>query len=312
MADVDRRIESVRAFNRFYTGVIGVLGEGMLDTPYSLTEARLLFELAQRRTTEVRELRGVVGVDAGYLSRLLARFEADGIVARERSSTDGRRQVVRLTGAGRKAFRTLDARAASDVRSLLSRLSDDDQRRVVAAMETIRGTLDRGDRGATVVLRSPDPGEFGWIIERNAALYAEEYGWDGGYETLVTRIIADFLEHHDPRRERAWIAEVDGAPVGCVLCVRKDDEVAQLRLLLVEPSARGLGIGSRLVDECLRFAPRAGYGRIVLWTNDVLEDARRIYERAGFELVEEEPHHSFGHDLVGQIWARSLSTEGLV
>jgi DNA-binding MarR family transcriptional regulator/GNAT superfamily N-acetyltransferase len=309
MAAIDDRVASVRAFNRFYTGIIGLLGEGLLDTPYSLTEARIVFELAQRDTTEVSELRRVVGVDAGYLSRLLSRFEADGLVARERSSTDGRRQVVKLTSAGRRTFRTLDARTAADVRTLVSELSDDDQRRLIGAMATIRGVLDGADRAPTVVLRPPDPGDFGWIVERNAALYAEEYGWDGTYETLVARIVADFMEHHEPGRERAWIAEVDGAPAGCVLCVRKDDDVAQLRLLLVEPRARGLGIGTRLVDECLRFARRAGYARMILWTNDVLVDARRIYERAGFELVEEEPHHSFGHDLVGQIWERSLAGE---
>ncbi|MGH8986578.1 MAG: bifunctional helix-turn-helix transcriptional regulator/GNAT family N-acetyltransferase [Acidimicrobiia bacterium] len=307
-AAADDRVASVRAFNRFYTGVIGVLGEGLLDTPYSLTEARVVFELAQRDATELAELRRALGVDAGYLSRMLARFEADGIATRERSSTDGRRQVVRLTKAGRKTFRLLDQRAVDDVRALLAQLPEDDQRRLVGAMDTIRGVLEGASRDETLVLRPPEPGDFGWIIGRNAAVYADQYGWDESYETLVARIVADHLEHHDPRRERAWIAEVGGEPVGAVLCVRKDDDVAQLRLLLVEPGARGLGIGTRLVDECLRFARRAGYARIMLWTNDVLADARRIYERAGFELVEEEPHRSFGHDLVGQIWTRSLAT----
>ncbi|HEX6312428.1 MAG TPA: helix-turn-helix domain-containing GNAT family N-acetyltransferase [Acidimicrobiia bacterium] len=307
MPALEDRVASVRAFNRFYTGVIGVLGESMLDTPYSLTEARVMFELAQRDRTEVAELRSGLGVDAGYLSRLLSRFEADGLVARERSRTDGRRQVVRLTGAGRRTFRSLDTRSAADVHRLLTDLSDEEQARLVSAMQTIRGVLDGARPGPAVVLRDPEPGDFGWIIARNAALYAEEYGWDSTYETLVARIVADFLEHRDRQRERAWIAEVDGERAGCVLCVRKDADVAQLRLLLVEPSRRGLGIGSRLVDECVRFARRAGYARIVLWTNDVLADARRVYERAGFELLEEEPHHSFGHDLVGQVWARSLA-----
>jgi DNA-binding MarR family transcriptional regulator/GNAT superfamily N-acetyltransferase len=304
---VEDRVARVRAFNRFYTGVIGVLGEGLLETPYSLTEARVIFELAQRETTEVAVLRRALGVDAGYLSRILARFEADGLATRERSTGDGRRQVVRLTNAGGKAFRLLDARAADDVRALLSRLPDDEQRRLVGAMETVRGALEGAPRAETVVLRPPEPGDFGWIVGRNAAVYAGEYGWDETYEALVARIVADHLEHHDPRRERAWIAEVAGEPVGAVLCVRSDDDVAQLRLLLVEPSARGFGIGTRLVDECVRFARRAGYRRIILWTNDVLTDARRIYERAGFELVDEEPHHSFGKDLVGQTWALSLA-----
>jgi DNA-binding MarR family transcriptional regulator/GNAT superfamily N-acetyltransferase len=305
-AAVEDRVASVRAFNRFYTGVIGVLGEGLLDTPYSLTEARVVFELAQRDATELAELRRALGIDAGYLSRMLARFEADGIATRERSSIDGRRQVVRLTKAGRKTFRMLDQRAADDVRALLTQLPEDDLRRLVGAMDTIRGVLEDASSDKTLVLRPPEPGDFGWIIGRNAAVYAHEYGWDESYETLVARIVADHLEHHDPRRERAWIAEVGGEAVGAVLCVRKDDDVAQLRLLLVEPGARGLGIGTRLVDECLRFAHRAGYARIMLWTNDVLADARRIYERAGFELVEEQPHRSFGHDLVGQIWTRTL------
>jgi DNA-binding MarR family transcriptional regulator/ribosomal protein S18 acetylase RimI-like enzyme len=309
MAAVDDRVATVRAFNRFYTGIIGVLGEGLLETPYSLTEARVIFELAQRDTTELAELRRALGIDAGYLSRMLARFEADGIATRERSSTDGRRQVVRLTNAGQKIFRTLDQRAVDDVHALLRRLPEDDRRRLVGGMETIRGVLEDAPRAGTVVLRPPEPGDFGWIIGRNAAVYADEYGWDETYEALVARIVAGYLEHHDPRRERAWIAEVGGERVGAVLCVRKDDDVAQLRLLLVEAHARGLGIGTRLVDECLRFARRAGYSRIMLWTNDVLVDARRIYERAGFELLEEEPHHSFGRDLVGQIWTRTLSGE---
>jgi DNA-binding MarR family transcriptional regulator/N-acetylglutamate synthase-like GNAT family acetyltransferase len=309
MVAVDDRVATVRAFNRFYTGIIGVLGEGLLETPYSLTEARVIFELAQRDTTELAELRRALGIDAGYLSRMLARFEADGIATRERSSTDGRRQVVRLTDAGRKTFRTLDQRAADDVRALLGQLPEDDRRRLVGGMEAIRGVLEGAPRAETVVLRPPEAGDFGWIIGRNAAVYADEYGWDETYEALVARIVAGYLERHDPRRERAWIAEVGGERVGAVLCVRKDDDVAQLRLLLVEAQARGLGIGTRLVDECVRFARRAGYSRIMLWTNDVLADARRIYERAGFELLEEEPHHSFGRDLVGQTWTRALPGE---
>jgi len=306
VAAAEDRVASIRAFNRFYTGVIGVLGEGLLDTPYSLTEARVVFELAQCDATELAELRRALGVDAGYLSRMLTRFEGDGTVTRERSSTDGRRQVVGLTKAGRKTFALLDQRAADEVHALLTPLPEDDQRRLVGAMGTIRAVLEDTASDETLVLRPPEPGDFGWIVGHNAAVYADEYHWDETYEALVARIVADHLEHHDPRRERAWIAEVGGERVGAVLCVRKDDDTAQLRLLLVEPGARGRGVGTRLVDECLGFARRAGYSRITLWTNDVLADARRIYERAGFELVEEEPHRSFGHDLVGQIWTRTL------
>lgn len=306
MARVAERVASVRAFNRCYTEVIGLLGEGLLETPYSLTEARVLFELAQRDVTEVADLRRALALDPGYLSRLLSRLETDGLVGRARSRADGRRQIVSLTDVGRETFRALDERAADEVRTLLAPLSPDDQERLVAAMDTIRSILDRDDRHEAVVLRPPDPGDYGWIVERNAAVYAQEYGWDLSYEALVARIVADYLERHDDARERAWIAEVGGARVGCVFCVARDDDVAQLRLLLVEPSARGRGVGGRLVDECLRFARRTGYREMMLWTNDVLVDARRIYERAGFELVDEEPHHSFGHDLVGQIWSRPL------
>ncbi|MBV9278444.1 MAG: bifunctional helix-turn-helix transcriptional regulator/GNAT family N-acetyltransferase [Chloroflexi bacterium] len=299
-------VGAVRAFNRFYTAVIGVLREGLLRTPYSLTEARLLFELAQREATEVSDLRRSLGIDAGYLSRLLDRFEADGLAGRERSRSDGRRQVIRLTERGRAVFAMLDARSAEEIGDLLSRLSQEDRRRLVGAMGTIRQILEGTAQSRTIDLRSPQPGDFGWVVHRHGVLYAEEYGWDATFEALVARIVADYVDHHDPRRERAWIAELGGEAVGCVFCVKREDSVAQLRLLLVEPRARGLGIGTRLVEECLRFARDAGYGQIMLWTNDVLRDARRLYERAGFELVEEDRHRSFGHDLVGQNWWRGL------
>jgi GNAT superfamily N-acetyltransferase len=200
----------------------------------------------------------------------------------------------------------LDARSAEEVRDLLSRLTEEDRRRLVGAMGTIRQVLEGTSHSRTILLRSPQPGDFGWVVHRHGFLYAEEYGWDATFEALVARIVADYVDHHDARRERAWIAEVDGEPVGCVFCVKREDRVAQLRLLLVEPRARGLGIGSRLVQECLSFARDAGYGQIMLWTNDVLRDAGRLYEKAGFELAEEERHRSFGHDLVGQNWWRRL------
>ncbi|HEY8474354.1 MAG TPA: helix-turn-helix domain-containing GNAT family N-acetyltransferase [Natronosporangium sp.] len=302
----DQRVASVRAFNRFYTELIGVLDEGLLRTPYSLTEARVIFELAQRDSREVAELRQALAIDAGYLSRILARFQDDGLVTRRRSVADGRRQVISLTEQGRAAFVTLDGRSAEAIRTMLTKLTEEDQARLVGAMAEIRRILEPAPRPSGYVLRPPRPGDLGWVVHRHGVRYAEEYGWDESFEALVARIVADYVDHRDPRREDAWIAELDGEPVGCVFCTRKDDQTAQLRLLLVEPQARGMGIGSRLVDECIRFARRAGYRELVLWTNDVLVDARRIYERAGFQLVKQEPHHSFGHDLVGQTYALTL------
>jgi DNA-binding MarR family transcriptional regulator/GNAT superfamily N-acetyltransferase len=303
---MDEVVARVRAFNRFYTNVIGALNEGLLDSPYSLTEARVIFELGQTETTEVTALRRTLDLDAGYLSRLLARFRADGLITTERSASDARRQVIRLTEAGRAAYKMLDGRSADEVRTLLTPLTDERRRRLVAAMDTIEGILAEARRPAAYVLRPLRPGDFGWVVHRHGVLYADEYDWDASFEALVARIVADYIDKHDPRWENAWIAEVDGDPVGCVFCVRKDDRTAQLRLLLVEPSCRGMGIGARLVDECLEFTRRAGYKSIMLWTNDVLGDARRIYQRAGFQLAEQGPHHSFGHDLVEQVWHRDL------
>jgi DNA-binding MarR family transcriptional regulator/GNAT superfamily N-acetyltransferase len=297
----------VRSFNRFYTGVMGVLTDGLLRTPYSLTEARVLFELAQTRSeSDVPTLRRALGLDPGYLSRILGRFEADGLVVRGRSPRDARRQVVALTDSGRAAFATLDARSTKEITALLGRLGEGDQRRLLGAMTTIERLLGDEVPGPAVRLRPPTASEFGWVVQRHGSLYAEEYGWDAEFEALVARIVADFSASHDSDREAAWIAEVDSAPAGCVFCVRKDDETAQLRLLLVEPTARGMGLGGRLVDECIRFARDAGYRRMVLWTNDVLVAARRIYERAGFRPAGSEAHHSYGRDLVAQWWERDL------
>ena len=299
-------VAEVREFNRFYTATIGVLGDGLLRTPYSLTEARVIFELAQRDETEVAELRRTLELDAGYVSRILARFAADGLVDRGRSATDGRRQVIRLTGAGRDAYRLLDERSRAEIQRLLDGLPAADQRRLLQAMSTIRGLLSRSG-APEVVLREPRPGDLGWVVARHGELYADEYGWDAGFEALVAGIIADFTRAHDPARERAWLAEVDGERVGCVFCVRDDESTARLRVLLVEPDARGLGVGGRLVAECVRFARSAGYRRMVLLTYDVLAAARRIYQRAGFTLVNAQPVHHFGHDLVEQEWALDLS-----
>jgi DNA-binding MarR family transcriptional regulator/GNAT superfamily N-acetyltransferase len=308
MADTipDGAVAAVRTFNRFYTNVIGLLRGKYLGTPYSLTEGRLLFELAQREISEVTGLRRVVDIDAGYLSRILSRFEADGLIWRQRSEADGRRQVIGLTDAGRDSIGTLDTRSAEQTRDMLAAVLEDDRRRMLDAMRVITEVLTASPAPRGYLLRAPRAGDLGWVVQRNGALYAAEYGLDETYEALVARIVADYVDHRDPEREAAWIAEVDGTPAGCVFCVRDSETTARLRLLLVEPWARGLGIGGRLVSEVLRFARDAGYTRITLWTNDVLADARRIYQKAGFTLESESPHHSFGHDLVGQNWSRSL------
>ena len=295
-------VAELRAFSRFYTAELELLGPGLLDTPHTLAESRVLFELAQQERIEVGDLRARMRIDAGHLSRLLARLEARGLVARERSPADGRRQVARLTADGSAAYAELDRRSAEQAAARLDGLDRD---RLAAALAEVRRLLDPAAAPAAV-LRPPRPGDLGWIVARHGSLYAEEFGWDGSFEVLVAGIVARFAEAHDPARERAWIAELDGAPAGSVLCVRESDAVAKLRLLLVEPRARGLGLGGRLVGECIAFARAAGYAELRLWTNDILVPARRIYERAGFTLTGSEPHHSFGHDLVSQTWALTL------
>jgi DNA-binding MarR family transcriptional regulator/GNAT superfamily N-acetyltransferase len=305
-AVADGDVAAVREFNRFYTGVLGLLREGLLDTPYSLTEARIIFELARQDEAEVAEIRRWLDLDAGYLSRILARFEADELVRRSRSPGDGRRQVISLTQVGRAVFGRLDALSSEQIRGLLAPIPAGRRSRLTAAMAGIREILADTPAAGTVVLRPPVPGDLGWVVQRHGALYAAEYGWDETFEALVARLVADYAGRADRTGEAAWIAEVGGERAGCVFCLRKSEQTAQLRMLLVEPSARGLGIGGWLVGECLAFARRAGYREIVLWTNDVLHAARRIYQRAGFELVRSEPHHSFGHDLVEQDWRLAL------
>lgn len=301
-------VDDVRGFNRFYTRVLGLLRPDLAGSTFGLTEARVLFELAHRGDLAVADLRRDLDLDAGYLSRILSGFTASGLVAREKSEADGRRQLVRLTADGRRAFDELDRLQASAIDTLLAPLDGGQRSQLVGAMGQIRRMLgNEGGRGG-VVLRPPEPGDLGWVIERHGSRYASEYGWDATFEALVARIVADFAERRNPRREAAWIAEMDGARVGCVFCTTNPDadDTAQLRLLLVEPSARGAGVGTRLVEECLRFARRSGYRRITLWTNDVLLAARRIYQRAGFRRDRREPHHSFGCDLVGEYWSRDL------
>ena len=300
-------VAAIRAFNRFYTARIGALRDGLLATSHPLPEARVLFELGHRDgAMDVADLRRTLELDAGYLSRLVSGLDDQGLVRRERSAADARRQRVALTAAGRAAFATLDARSAAEVGALLDGLRDEDRARLLDAMRTVREVLDGAPRPEPFVLRPLRPGDIGWAIHRHGVLYADEYGWDETFEALVAQVLAGFATGHDPRREAGWIAEVGGRPAGCVFCVRRDERTAQLRCLLVEPRARGMGIGARLVEECLRFAHRARYEDIVLWTNDVLADARRVYERAGFAVVDEGPHSSFGHDLVGQTWSRPL------
>jgi DNA-binding MarR family transcriptional regulator/GNAT superfamily N-acetyltransferase len=300
-------VPTIRAFNRFYTNQVGLLRGKYLDTPYSLTEARLLYELAQGAAVPVIGLRRSLDIDAGYLSRVLGRFESDGLVTRQRDEADARRQVVVLTEAGRRVTGALDKRSAEQVREMLAGVCARDRGRLLDAMGVITDVLGgRSARPRTFTLRPPRAGDMGWVVQQHGAVYAREYGWDSSFEALVARIVAEYLDNQDPRREAAWIAEVDGASAGCVFCVRASDATAKLRLLLVEPWARGMGLGARLVDEVLGFARQAGYSDITLWTNDVLVSARRIYEATGFKLTDEHSHHSFGHDLVGQNWARSL------
>jgi DNA-binding MarR family transcriptional regulator/N-acetylglutamate synthase-like GNAT family acetyltransferase len=302
-----QQIEAVRRFGRFYTGYIGVLREGLLDSPYPLPEARLIYELAHHQQTTATELGDELGLDAGYVSRLLQRLEGQGLLVKERCPEDGRAKLLLLTDAGQEAFAQLNAASRNQIAAILGKLSDVDRERMVSAMSTIQRVLGaEPEHRVPYILRPPQPGDMGWVVHRHAVLYNREYGWDEHFEALVAEIVASFVQDFDSKRERCWIAEKDGENVGSVFLVRKADSVAQLRLLLVEPDARGIGIGKRLVAECTRFARRIGYGRIVLWTNDVLHAARRIYEQEGYVLVQEEPHHSFGHDLVGQFWELEL------
>jgi len=305
--DVAPRVESVRSFNRFYTRKIGVLSERVLKSQFSLAEARIIYELAQREKATATGLGVGLGLDAGYLSRLLAAFKKRGLISRKPSETDGRQSVISLTEKGRKAFAELNARSHDEIEAMLGRLSPADQNRLIEAMRAIEALLGaQPEQKIPYIIRPHQPGDMGWVTYRHGVLYNQEYGWDEEFEALVAEITAKFVKNFDPKRERCWIAERGGGIAGCVFLVKKSKTVAQLRLLLVEPSARGMGIGKRLVDECVRFARQSGYKKVMLWTNSVLDAARHIYEEAGFQLVHEEPHHSFGHDLVGQNWELKL------
>lgn len=299
----EERIGAVRQFNRFFTRQIGVLREGLLHSPYTLTEARILFELGHRDHVTASDLCRELGLDAGYLSRILARLEQQGLLEKVRPDNDGRQRLLRLTAEGKNAFALLDQRSLDEVSEMLNDLSEEEQQRLLKAMQTIESVLTKGLKySEPFFLRSHEPGDMGWVTHRHGTLYAQEYGWDEHFEALVAQIVADFINNYKPERERCWIAEMNGEIVGSVFVVQSSENVAKLRLLLVEPKARGLGLGTRLVEECIRYARRRGYKKLMLWTNSVLVEARHIYKKTGFELIAEDAHHSFGHDLVGETW----------
>jgi DNA-binding MarR family transcriptional regulator/GNAT superfamily N-acetyltransferase len=317
------QIARVRAFNRDYTRRIGVLADGMLDSPYSLTEARLLYEIAHRRGVTAGELAADLDLDRGYLSRLLKGFETKKLLVRTPSEQDGRRQHLRLTPAGVRVFAPLEERSQAQVRDMLSALGEDRRHAVLAAMDTIQGALaeqgqppqgrhseiqqSRGQQSPRqLTLRGHRPGDMGWVVQRHGEIYHQEYGWNEEFEALVAEIAAEFVRKLDTARERCWVAEYDGRRVGCIFLVAKDATTAKLRLLLVEPDARGLGVGRTLVAECVRFAREVGFRKIVLWTQDNLTAARRIYGNEGFVKTGQEPHHSFGYDLVAETWELEL------
>jgi len=299
---LESRVAAVRRFNRFYTQKIGALGEGHLASAYSLTEVRVLYELAHRDAPTASELGRTLGLDAGYLSRILRRFTQLALVRRVRSKSDSRHVHLHLTKKGERVFVPLEERARTAIASLLRPLPPKRQESLLDAMQAVEHLLAGEQETPTVVLRAHRPGDMGWVVHRHGALYWQEYAFDETFEALVADITAKFIRDFDPKRERCWIAEVNGEIVGSVFLVRESDDVAKLRLLLVEPNARGLGVGSRLVGECTRFARESGYKKITLWTQSILHAARRIYQRDGYRLVKEEPHHSFGQDLIAQTW----------
>jgi len=306
MAAPADRVDAVRAFNRFYTRRIGALGERLLDSPFSLAEMRVLYELAHRRAPTATDLCGDLGLDAGYLSRILQRFRRRGYLQREASRADARRRHLRLTPRGRRAFAPYEARARREVRAMLTRLPASRQTHVLGAMRTIERALGGRRTPGAVHLRPHGPGDMGWVVYRHGALYAQEWRYSDEFEALVARIVADFLDRFDPSGERCWIAEQGGDIVGSVFVVRKSKTIAKLRLLLVEPHARGLGVGRRLIDACVQFAREAGYRKMTLWTQSHLHAARRLYEHAGFHCVARAKHRSFGKNLVAETWELAL------
>ena len=301
------RIAAIRRFNRYYTRRIGVLNDAMLESELSLPEVRVMWELGhERQVATASRLREMLGIDAGYLSRILRSFREHGWVHSVPAPEDARVRYLELTARGRRTLRILEERSSQEVGKAIATLSPGEQDRLVDAMRTIETLLEGRSGPWPYALREPRAGDYGWIIQRHGELYAREYGWDETFEGLVAGIVARFAKHHDPRREHCWLAESNGTIAGCVFLVRRSASVAQLRCLLVEPFARGLGVGSALVRQCIAFARAARYRKVMLWTNSILHAARRTYEREGFKLLEEEKHHSFGKDLVGQTWELRL------
>lgn len=300
------QVIAVRRFNRFYTNVIGLLDETLDHSPFTLTEARVLFELARREASSAADIARDLRLDPAYLTRILKRCQDDGLVESRRNPADGRAKLLKLTEKGRAAFAELQAGTTEAIRALIAPLPEARRDALVRSMRAVETALTGPDDRPEVVIRQHRPGDVGWVVQRQTLLYEREYGWDGSYEALAAQIGADFLNNFKPGREGAWIAEMGSEPVGAVFLVEAGEDTGKLRLLHVEPAARGLGIGRRLVERCIAEARAAGYRRLVLWTNDVLKSACRLYQAAGFELVEEEPHHSFGKDLVGQSWERAL------
>ena len=308
---MEERIQAVRAFNRFYTRQIGVLSECWQRSPYSLTELRVLYELAHSGSEGITagDMAAELGLDSGYLSRIIKKFNEQGFIDKEVVEADQRVVILRLTAAGRAVMGPLEEETNEDVKAMLARMTDSEQRKLVGAMATIRDLLGGGDTAAEpYLLRPHHVGDMGWVVHRQGALYAQEYGWDERFEALAAEIVAEFVKKFDPRKERCWIAERKGEIVGSVFLVNKDDITAKLRLLYVEEAARGLGIGRRLVEECIRFARQVGYKKITLWTQSNLTAARTIYEKAGFQLVGQQNHKSFGKELVAETWEKQVSS----
>lgn len=308
MDEIDETVTAVRRFNRFYTRAIGVLDRAYLGGPYTLAESRVLYEIAHAEPVTPGAIAAPLDLDAGYLSRMLSKLERDGLIVRERSASDGRSVTLRLTPSGRDHFTILDTRSVALVHTLLGDLSNAQRTRLTGALEAVRGLLEGEGRDAPVVLRPHRAGDMGWVVEQHALIYGGEYGWGAGIEGVTARVCADFLEHLDPARERCWIAERGGERLGCIFLVKEPDtaDVARLRLLLLTPEARGLGLGRRLVDECLAFARAAGYREVVLWTHAVLTAARAIYAKAGFQVTETWTHDEFGKTEVSETWRLTL------
>jgi DNA-binding MarR family transcriptional regulator/GNAT superfamily N-acetyltransferase len=301
------QIATVRAFNRFYTRKLGVLDQHLLKSPFSLSEARVLYELAHREDPAAKEIGIELGLDPGYLSRIVQKFDEDGLITRTPLASDRRQYRLALTAKGREAAAKLDRSSQDEVGAMLAKLSATDGRRLTEAMATIENLLEPPERARpSFLLRSHRVGDMGWVISRESIAYADEYGWDMSYEALVAEICAQFIKNYDAPREHCWIAEADGRPLGSVFLVRASDELARLRLLLVEKEARGLGIGRALVEQCIRSAREKGYKRMTLWTQSILVAARKIYQDAGFVLMASEPHRSFGQSLIGETWELKL------